>query len=130
MSGRIERYARELAAKAARLEVPARLEDRFGRYRWDPVALAGEILGVESATRRSDGRPYQFDVLADLAAHLRVTVRSGHGVGKSTVAAWATLWWLLTRPLSRVVIVAPEFSRQVRAVLFSEIGKGEVPSFV
>ena len=31
------------------------------------------------------------------------------------------MWWLLTRPFSRVVIVAPEFSRQIKAVLFAEL---------
>ena len=58
-----------------------------------------------------------------LAAHPRVAVRSGHGVGKTGLDAWAALWWLMTRPLSRVIVLAPQFSRQVRAILFSEIRK-------
>ena len=40
---------------------------------------AQDVLGVEGATRRSDGSPYQFDVLADVAACERVACRSGHG---------------------------------------------------
>ncbi len=68
-------------------------------------------------------RPLPVGVLDDLVAQPRVTVRSGHGVGKSAVCGWATLWWLTTRPLSRVVVVAPEFSRQVRSVLCGEIRK-------
>jgi len=31
---------------------------------------------------------------------------SGHGVGKSTVAAWAILWGLSTMPNTRVVVTA------------------------
>ena len=105
------------------LEVPRSVEDRFGRYRNNPVGFVKKVLGAKSAKRLSDGSPYQFEILSDLAGHPKVCVRSGHGVGKSAVDAWATLWWLITRPYSRVVIVAPEFSRQVRAVLFSEIRK-------
>ncbi len=80
-------------------------------------------LGVESATRRSTGAAYQFGVLTDLVESPRVAVRSGHGVGKSAIDAWAALWWLVSRPLSRVIVLAPEYSRQIRAVLFSEMRK-------
>ena len=122
VSGKLERFARELARRAEALEVPQAVEDVFGRYRDDPVGFCRDILGAESATRRSDGRPYQFDILGDLAQHPRVIVKSSDTwVGKSALDAWASLWWLLTRPMSRVVIVAPEFSRQVRTVLFSEM---------
>lgn len=120
------RRLRRLDAATARLDrlrVPEAVEDKFGKYRDEPVAFCREVLGVASATRRSDKTPYQFEILADVAEFPRVVVRSGHGVGKSTIDAWAALWWLCTRPLSRVVIVAPEYSRQVRAVLFSEIRK-------
>ena len=107
----------------ASLELPQNIDDTFGKYRDDPVGFCREVLGVESATRRSDGEPYQFTVLEDVATTPRVAVRSGHGVGKSTTDAWATIWWLVTRPLSRVIVLAPEYSRQVRAILFSEMRK-------
>lgn len=105
------------------LRVPRALEETFGRYRADPVGFCREVLGVESARRRSTGEPYQFTVLEDLVATPRVAVRSGHGIGKSAIDAWAAAWWLLTRPLSRVVVLAPEYSRQIRAILFSEMRK-------
>ena len=94
--------------------------EKFLKYRDDPVGFCREVLGVESETRRSDGTPYQFEVLQDLADFDRVGVRSGHGTGKTCADAWAILWFLLTRPLSRVVVLAPEFTRQVKAVIFSE----------
>ena len=120
---RLERCAQDLLRKVEAVELPQEVEERLSRYKWDPVAFCREVLGVRSATRRSNGDPYQFGVLDDLVAQPRVTVRSGHGVGKSAVCGWATLWWLTTRPLSQVVVVAPEFSRQVRSVLCGEIRK-------
>ena len=123
MSRLVERYVRDLAVRAGRLEVPQEIADRFGKYADDPVAFCREVLGVESATRRSNGEAYQFSVLRDVAATLRVAVRSGHGVGKSAIDAWALIWFLVTRPYSRVVVLAPEFSRQIRAILFSEVRK-------
>jgi hypothetical protein len=119
----LDRHVRALQDQLARLEVPRAVEEEFSRYRQDPVGFCRDVLGVTSAARRGTGEPYQFQILADVARHPRVCVRSGHGIGKSAIDAWAALWWLVTRPLSRVVVVAPEFSRQVRAVLFSEMRK-------
>ncbi len=79
--------------------MPQRAEERFGRYRDDPVDFCQQALGVGNATRRRDGAPHQFAVLEDVVAYPRAAVPSGHGVGKSAVNAWAGLWWLLTRPL-------------------------------
>ncbi|MBI4502908.1 MAG: hypothetical protein HY700_17315 [Gemmatimonadetes bacterium] len=112
------------AAKKARQEKRAAavpIDTRFVRYRDDPAAFVTDCLGATSATRRSDGSPYQFQVLADLAAFPRVAVRSGHGIGKSALDSWALLWFLLSRPHSRVVVLAPEYSRQIRAILFAEV---------
>ncbi len=119
----LDRWLRQQRDRVERIEFPEAIEETFGQYRHDPVGFCREVLGVESATRLSDGELYQFTILQDVADHPRVVVKSGHGVGKSAVNAWAALWWLLTRSMSRVIIVAPEFSRQVRAVLFAEIRK-------
>jgi hypothetical protein len=120
----LDRFVRKLRDEVAELDPAARNGfDQFFRYRDDPVGFVRDILGAASATLRSTGAPYQFSILTALASESRIAVRSGHGVGKSTLDAWAALWWLLTRPYSRVIIVAPEFSRQVRAVLFGEIRK-------
>jgi len=118
-----ERRLDAIEGRVGRLRVPKAIEERFGPYRLDPVGFCRDVLGAESATRRSSGAPYQFDVLTDLVESPRVAVRSGHGVGKSAIDAWAGLWWLVTRPLSRVVVLAPEYARQIRAVLFSEMRK-------
>jgi hypothetical protein len=116
---------RRLAAaekRLQRLKVPEQADD-FTGYRDDPAGFCLNVLGFQSATRRTTGEPYQFSILRDLAESPRVAVISGHGVGKTTTDAAACLWWLLSHPYSKVIIVAPEFSRQVRGALFGEINK-------
>ena len=66
----------------------------LGRYRNDPVGFVHECFGW-----RRNERParYQEDVLRQLVGHRRVAVRGPHGLGKTAVAAWAILWFALTR---------------------------------
>jgi len=52
----------------------------------------------------------------------RISVRSGHGVGKSCVLAWVVLWFLFTRPHAQVPCTAPT-SDQIFDVLWKEIAK-------
>lgn len=106
----------------ALLQPPTAAED-FTAYRDDPVGFCRDVLGFESATRRSTGEAYQFTILTDLAGFPRVAVCTGHGTGKTRTVAAANLWWTLSRPLSKALVVAPEFSRQVRHALFGEIAK-------
>lgn len=83
-------------------------------YRDDPVLFVREVLGVEP-----DG--FQADLLRAVAAgDRRISVRSGHGVGKSTVASWAMLWYLLTRLPVKVVVTAPT-TAQLFDALFAEL---------
>ena len=52
--------------------------------------------------------------------HPQVTVRSGHGVGKTFVAACAALWWVYSFRPSLVLTTAPT-ARQVEGLLWGEI---------
>lgn len=101
------------------MRVPREVAATYEAYRDDPVGFVRDQLGLSSAVRRSDGAPYQFDVLRALVTNEKVTLRSGHGVGKTTLVVCAAVWWLLTRPYSRVVIVAPEFARQIKGVIWA-----------
>jgi phage terminase large subunit len=49
----------------------------------------------------------------------RIAVRSGHGVGKTTVLAWLIIWWLFTRFPQKTVCTAPT-SDQLFDALASE----------
>jgi len=50
----------------------------------------------------------------------KISIRSGHGVGKSTGGSWAMLWYLLTRYPVKVVVTAPT-SSQLYDALFAEL---------
>ena len=109
--------------RLARIEhAPANTVD-FSRFSGDPIEFRREVLGFESATRRSDGSAYQDEILNAASEQPRLAIVAGHGCGKTRTLAALSLWWVATRPLSRVVIVAPQFERQVKGVIFSEIGK-------
>lgn len=50
----------------------------------------------------------------------RVSIRSGHGVGKSTTCAWIMLWWMTTRYPQKTVCTAPT-AAQLFDALFNEV---------
>ena len=110
-----------IEARVKRAKLPAKTDMDFGKWRDDPIGFVTDVLGGESAHRRSDWSVYQHEVLCDVNLYPRVAVISGHGVGKTTLIAWLVIWWLVTRPMSRVVLVAPQFDRQVRGINFAEI---------
>lgn len=85
----------------------------WGAYRDDPAGFFRDILGFVPWAR-------QCHVLEAVLQHPRVAVRSGHKVGKSASAAGLALWWVATRPRSRVVLTSAS-SRQVRSILWREL---------
>jgi hypothetical protein len=84
------------------------------KYAHDPLAFCEETLGGEQPWAR------QAEALLALRDHPRVAVRSGHGVGKTWLAARAALWFLYAHPRSIVLTTAPTH-RQVRSVLWAEL---------
>ena len=50
----------------------------------------------------------------------RISARSGHGVGKTTVLAWIIIWWVLTRFPQKTVCTAPT-SDQLFDALAAEV---------
>lgn len=62
----------------------------------------------------------QRQIMKALVDHDRVSVASGHDLGKSFISAATTLWFLNCFPNSKVITTAPT-ARQVRIVLWSEI---------
>ena len=63
----------------------------------------------------------QKTVLRALREHRRVSVRSGHGVGKTFVSALAAIWWLYARR-GLVVTTAPT-KEHVEDVLWREVAE-------
>jgi phage terminase large subunit len=83
------------------------------RYSRAPIAFCREVLKVEPD-------PWQIDVLRALGrGHTRIAVRSGHGVGKTALAAWAMTWFANTRAPFKIACTAPS-APQLFDVLFPE----------
>ena len=61
--------------------------ERLPVYQKDPILFAKEVCSFEPDK-------WQKDVLLDLASNPKVSVRSGHGVGKTSVESIALLWFL------------------------------------
>jgi len=65
--------------------------------------------------------PWQAEFLSHIAGGERkISVRSGHGTGKSTAASWAMVWYLTTRFPCKIVVTAPT-SSQLFDALFAEL---------
>ena len=88
--------------------------DFLQRYRSDPVAFVEHVLKVKP-------QPWQAEMMRAVASGERkISIRSGHGVGKSTAASWVMLWYLITRYPVKIVVTAPT-SAQLFDALFAEL---------
>lgn len=92
-------------------------------YYADPVGFADDCIDW----RGDDGlTAYQRDVLAAIPERRRVAVRGPHGLGKSTLAAVAVLWFAVTRDAAGVdwkVVTTAGAWRQLIHYLWPEISK-------
>lgn len=87
---------------------------RYGMTPEGPGLFVREILGAVPEA-------YQDDLLRAVGGGERkVSVRSGHGTGKSTSLSWSMLWFLLFRYPCKVVVTAPT-SAQLYDALFAEL---------
>ncbi len=93
----------------------AEIRRRLQRYKSHPRLFVAEQIGARP-------EPWQERVLADLGrGRERLTVRSGHGVGKTALLAWIVLWFLSTHYPCKVACTAPT-AHQLEDVLWPEIG--------
>lgn len=80
-----------------------------------PAQFAQEVLGATPTDQ-------QWEASRALVARRRLSIRSGHGTGKSTFMAWCVLWFLACYFPAKVPATAPT-SHQLEDVLWSEIAK-------
>lgn len=102
-----------------RLDLEAQLEERavasgFGRYRHDPASFVIDVLHASPDA-------WQVEVLGAVGAGKHVAVRSGHGVGKTTLLAWLVIWWLCTRSSVTKVPCTATTEDQLKNQLWPEI---------
>lgn len=79
----------------------------------DPFLFATEVIGV-------DPEPWQTEALKAIGKHNRVSIRSGHGVGKTAYLSWVALWFMLTRTPVKIGVIANS-QDQLRDVVWPEI---------
>ncbi|MGN6107789.1 MAG: terminase large subunit domain-containing protein [Kofleriaceae bacterium] len=92
------------------MEAARRLLDR---YQNNPALFAWEVFGTQCWEA-------QQDICLSVARYSRVTVKSGHKIGKSRTAAVLAYWWVCTRPRARVIMTSAS-ARQIRTILWREI---------
>src|SRR5262245_31690335 len=85
------------------------------RSKSNPLLFVTNVLGAKP-------EPWQADALIAVGKHDRVSIRSGHGVGKTTFESWLILWFLLTRQNCKVPAAANS-QDQLRDTIWPEIGK-------
>jgi len=84
------------------------------RYYDDPAGFSEHVIKMPPLG-------WQREVMEAIAkGERRLSLRSGHGVGKSSCAAAIILWFLLTRYPCKVVVTAPTAS-QLYDALFAEL---------
>src|SRR5262245_30123985 len=66
--------------------------------------------------------PWQAEALKAVGQHDRVSIRSGHGVGKTTFESWLILWFLLTHQNCKIPVAANS-QDQLRDTIWPEIAK-------
>ena len=91
---------------------------KLKEWKESPLQFVKECLKV-TPTRQ------QLEILtgeSSISKNKRSSIRSGHGPGKSAVAAWLILWFMVTRPFAKVVCTAPT-NRQLTDILLSELSK-------
>jgi hypothetical protein len=86
------------------------------RWKHDAVAFVKEGLEVDEL------EDWQEEYLTALTKHDRISIRSGHGVGKSAALAWTILWYLVTHYPCKIACTAPS-EHQLNDILWAEVSK-------
>jgi hypothetical protein len=73
----------------------------IARYKRAPIGFVREVL-------HATPDPWQLEALRGIArGHTRLAIRSGHGVGKTALAAWCMVWFANTRAPFKIAVTAP-----------------------
>lgn len=83
------------------------------KYQKDILGFAREVCGLTLWSR-------QEEILLAAQNHKRVTVRSGHKIGKSTCAVIIALWFYCSFPRARVILTSAT-AKQIDDILWSEL---------
>ena len=84
-------------------------------WKANPAKFVMDAFGAEPSWQQKE----LLDAVAE-GTHPGIAIRSGHGVGKSTVLSWTLAWFLLTRPGAKILATAPT-RRQLKDILWAEV---------
>ncbi|MCK8827722.1 hypothetical protein MWH25_08190 [Natroniella acetigena] len=64
----------------------------------------------------------QEKVMEDMQKERKITVKAGHGVGKTALAAWFLIWFIVTHPFARIPCTSNK-EDQIKERLWPEVKK-------
>lgn len=96
-------------------ELNSKLENKLHEWSNNILLFVHECLKAQPTEQQIEG-------LLSFQHNQRTSIRSGHGTGKDTTAAWCILWMLMTKLDPKIICTAPTKS-QLRHVLWAEINK-------
>ena len=79
------------------------------------------VLFVESVLKATPQK-WQREALIGIRDNDKVSIKSGHGVGKTAFQSWLILWWMLTHYPCKIAVTA-NTAHQLSDVLWSEVDK-------
>ena len=83
----------------------SRLQKAIIKWRADPTLFVSSLMGVEPDAQ-------QAEIMRAVAGGDRgIAVKSGHGVGKTTLLGWLSVWWICVHQKAKVRITAPTASQ-------------------
>ena len=94
---------------------------RLNRWKKSPRTFVLEAFATDTHPAPTL-EPWQAEALDLIGAHDRVSIRAGHGVGKTALIAWVVLWFMATRSPFKIPITANS-QDQLRDVVWPEIRK-------
>lgn len=108
-----------------------KLTDFLASVSDDPLKFVKVVFPWNSGALKDMAGPqgWQIDVMEDIKTGIcgkntpiRIAVASGHGVGKSALAAWLILWSIATKPDTRGVVTA-NTETQLKTKTWAELAK-------
>lgn len=94
-------------------------EEAILYYKDRPVEFVKDVIKAEPDEN-------QCKILESVAHNPMTSVRSGHGIGKSTALSWIIIWFMCTRPHPKIPCTAPT-KHQLHDILWAEIAKWLTP---
>lgn len=89
-------------------------ERQLAEFKLDPLKFVGAVMGATATPQQIEG----FRAVRKYGAH--VSIRSGHGTGKSTFLSWVALWFLVCFDDCKIPCTAPS-AHQLQDILWSEL---------